>query len=116
MDRVMDDTTKRPEAEVLQELMRVTAAQLEAARSGDLAALQGHLASRQRVLESLQGRRMSRQRLEAAAVMDTEMRRLLEGRRTRVQAELTQLRHGGRALAGYTTRPGRATGFVDERR
>jgi hypothetical protein len=110
----MGDTADRITAETLQEIARVTDAQVTAAHAGDLASLQELLAARRDLLDSLRGHRVGGEALMAVAARDREARGLLEARQAQVQAELVQLRHGGRALSGYTARLGMATGLVDQ--
>lgn len=98
----------------LQEVERVSLAQLEAARSGRFAELRQLLATRQTLLEGLCGRVALREDRVRIAAADAETRAILQGEIRRVGEDLIRLEAGSRALAGYATMTEAPPAYLDQ--
>lgn len=102
----------RPDA--LEELRRLSQAQVLAAQGGEVERLACLLGLRQRVLDGLRGRAIPPGQLQEIALRDGETRALLQARIRGLQHDLLQLWQAGRALNGYAANGLAPPGFIDD--
>ncbi len=112
----MPPTAARVSPEELAELDRLGQAQLVAAQAVDLGRLGALLRARRQLLLALRGRGLRPQEAAPLTAVDGQTRRLLETQLQRVRGELTALQAARRALRGYGTQTGIASGFIDQLR
>jgi|MudIll2142460700_1097286.scaffolds.fasta_scaffold1747390_1 rRNA-processing protein FCF1 len=101
-------------AEMIRELERVSADQLQAARSGRFEEVRLLLGIRQRLLDGLCGRVVRREDLDRVATSDRETHIALREEIRRMEQRLSHLGSGGRALLGYATPTATPPAYLDQ--
>jgi hypothetical protein len=103
-------------AEEITELERVGAAQLDAIATGNLEEVRLLLGTRQRLLDGLQGRVVRPGDLEPVMATVGRVIGAIRAEMQRVEAALSHLDAGGRALLRYATRAATPAAYLDHLR
>jgi hypothetical protein len=100
-------------ADEIAELERVSVAQRDAVRAGDLEELRLLLGTRQRLLDGMRGRAVRPGDLEPAKAAAAQTVAALHAEVLRVEAALSHLDAGSRALLGYAVKAATPAGYLD---
>jgi hypothetical protein len=103
-------------AEEIAELERVSAAQLDAIATGNLEEVRLLLGTRQRLLDGLRGRVVRPADLEPVMATVRHAIGAIRAEMQRVEAALSHLDVGGRALPRYATRAATPAAYLDHLR
>jgi hypothetical protein len=101
-------------ASEIAELEHVSAAQRDAVQAGDLEEIQLLLGTRQRLLDGMRGRAVRPGDLEPAKAAAAQTVAALHAELQRVEATLSHLDAGSRALLGYAMKAATPAGYFDQ--
>lgn len=101
-------------ADEIADLERVSVAQRDAIQEGDLEEVRLLLGTRQRLLDTMRGRAVRPDDLQPAKAVAAQTMAALRTEMQRVEAALSHLDTGSRALLGYAMRAAMPAGYLDQ--